>query len=1038
MRLTDVSLKRPTFTIVIIIALMVTGAASFIGLPINDLTEVNMPIVSVVVVQPGVAPDQIETKVTRKVEDTVGQISGVDEITSTVRDSVSVTVAQFILEKPADEAVQEVKDKMGAIRGELPQDIQEPVVAAYDMTAQPIVSLAVTGTVGDKQLSEVVNNTISARLSTVKGVGSVNVYGEQEREIQILLDKQKMNALSITAAEVANSLGSDNLDIPGGKVSDGERDISLQTTSGIRTVEDFGKILVGKRGGDEIHVGDIAEVVDGSKEMDSISIYNGQKAVGIDVVKQSGANTVEVAEAIKQEIENIQKNLPQGITIDIVKDNSLMIHEQVTNVEKTLIEGCIIAVLVIFLFLGNGAGTLITSLALPTSIVATFIIMKLMGFTLNLITLVALALSIGLLIDDSIVVIENIVRHMKMGKSPFQAAQEGTSEIGLAVLATTLTIVAVFLPVAMMNGILASYLREFGLTVAFSVLISLFVSFTLVPMLASRYLKAGGEHGITIKGSIGKFILWFNRLFNKLGKIYAGLLKWSLKHRLSVAFIAAVLLISSIAILPSLGMSFLPAEDKGEINIQASLDSGLSLEKAGAMAGEMEAAVKAFPQVLYTYATVEGDQVSMYVKVTGSDQREEPIEEIVAGMRSSLQKIPGLSFSITGNSSIATIGSVGHEDFAYHITGHDFEALQQYAQRLKAAVQNLPGAADVNLSYKTGSPEVQLQVDRDKAEDLGVSPALAGSTLRILYNGVTVGQYEENGERYDVLVKLKPEDRQSLSSFSGIYIPGSNTEYDNPILVPLTQVTDQVFMTSAATINRFDKEREIQISANVVGITPGDFDKAFQQAVKDIGLPAGISLTATGINSLMTEVSEGIAIALILGAVFIFLILAAQFESFVDPLSIMFSLPLAIIGAVLGLLAGQKELSFVAMIGIVLLMGLVTKNAILLIDFTRQRRREGATRQEAILDAATIRLRPILMTTLAMIFSMLPIIVQGGAGASFRSPMAYAVIGGLITSTLLTLVVVPVMYTFLDDVRSRFGRKHTTTDSSTKTNSLSV
>jgi Cation/multidrug efflux pump len=1029
MFLADLSLKRPTFTIVIIIALMVTGAASFIGLPINDLTEVDMPVVSVVVVQPGVAPDQIETKVTRKVEDTVGQISGVDEITSTVRDSVSVTVVQFILEKPAAEAVQEVKDKMGAIRGELPQDIQEPVVAAYDMTAQPIVSLAVTDPAGDKKLSEVVNNTISVRLSTVKGVGSVHVYGEQEREIQILLDKQKMNALRVTAVEVANSLGADNLDIPGGKVSDGERDISLQTTSGIRTVEDFGKILIGKRGGDEIHVGDIAAVTDGSKEMDSISLYNGRKAVGIDVVKQSGANTVEVAEAIKQEIETIQKNLPPGITIDIVKDNSMMIHEQVTNVEKTLIEGCIIAVLVIFLFLGNGASTVITSLALPTSIVATFIIMKLMGFTLNLITLVALALSIGLLIDDAIVVIENIVRHMKMGKSPFQAAQEGTTEIGLAVLATTLTIVAVFLPVAMMNGILASYLREFGLTVAFSVLISLFVSFTLVPMLASGYLNVGGEHGITIKGRIGKFILWFNRLFKKLGEKYAGLLKWSLKHRLSVVFIASVLLILSVVTLPSLGMSFLPTEDKGEINIQASLDSGLSLEKAGAMAGEMEAAVKAFPQVLYTYATVEADQVSMYVKVNGSDQREEPIEEIVAGMRSSLQKIPGLSFSITGNSSIATIGSVGHEDFAYHITGHDFKALQQYAQKLKAAVQDLPGAADVNLSYKTGSPEAQLQVDRDKAEDLGVNPAMAGSTLRILYNGVTVGQYEENGERYDVTVKLKPEDRQSLSSFNGIYVPGSNTEYDNTILVPLTQVTDQVFMTSAATINRFDKEREIQISANVVGITPGDFDKAFQQAVKDIGLPEGISLTATGINSLMTEVTDGIVIALILGALFIFLILAAQFESFVDPLSIMFSLPLAIIGAVLGLLAGHKELSFVAMIGIVLLMGLVTKNAILLIDFTRQRRQEGATRQEAILDAAAIRLRPILMTTLAMIFSMIPIIVEGGAGASFRSPMAYAVIGGLITSTLLTLVVVPVMYTFLDDARNRFGRKHTTTNS---------
>lgn len=1023
MFLTDLSLKRPTFTIVIIIALMVTGAAAFIGLPINDLTEVDMPIVSVIVVQPGVAPDQIETKVTRKVEDTVGQISGVDLIMSTVRDSVSVTVVQFILEKEADEAVQEVRDKMGAIRGELPQDIQEPVIAKYDMTAQPVISLAVTGTAGNKAVSEAVNKTISQRLSTVKGVGAVNVYGEQEREIQILLDKQKMNALSVTAAEVANSLGSDNLDIPGGKISDGQRDITLQTISSVKRVEDFGKILVAKRGGDEVHVRDIAQVLDGSKEKDSLSLYNGQNAVGIDIIKQSGANTVEVAKGIKTEIENIKKMLPQDITIEIVKDNSIMIHEQVTNVEKTLIEGCIIAVLVIFLFLGNGMSTAISSLALPTSIVATFIIMRLMGFTLNLITLVALALSIGLLVDDAIVVIENIVRHLKMGKTRFQAAKEATSEIGLAVLATTLTIVAVFLPVAMMNGILASYLREFGLTVAFSVLISLFVSFTLVPMLASRHLDAGGQHGITAKGRIGDFILWFNRLFDKLGQKYAGFLKWSLGHRLHIVAIATVLLVLSVAIMPTLGMSFLPAEDKGEINIAASLDSGLSLARAGEMAAAMEKAVKAFPQVRYTYSIVEADKIAMYVKVTDSHERKEPIEEIVAAMRSSLRQIPGLSFAITGNSSLATIGSVGNQDFVYHVTGHDFAELQQYTQTLKQTVMNLPGAVDVALSYKAGNPEAQIQIDRDKAEDLGVNPALAGTTLRILYNGVTVGQYESEGDRHDVTVKLAPQDRQNLNSFNGIYIPSNNIEYDNPILVPITQVADQVFTTSASTINRFNKEREIQLSANVTGVSTGDFEKAFLKAVKEIGVPDGISLTAGGTNSLLTEVSSGIIIALILGALFIFLILAAQFESFIDPLSIMFSLPLAIIGAVLGLLVGQKELSFVAMIGIVLLMGLVTKNAILLIDFTRQRRKEGAERQEAILNAAVIRLRPIMMTTLAMICSMIPIIVEGGAGASFRSPMAWTVIGGLISSTILTLIVVPVMYTFFDDLRNRFRKK---------------
>ena len=1029
MFLTDVSLKRPTFTIVIIIALLVIGAVSFLGLPINDLTEVDTPIVSVTVIQPGVSPDQIEAKVTKKVEDAVGQISGVEHITSTIRDSASVTVVQFILEKPGDEAVQEVRDKLGAIRGDLPQDIQEPVVAKYDMSAQPIISLAVTGTAGDRKLSEVVDNTISKQLSTVKGVGAVNVYGEQQREIQLRLDKEKMNAFGITAAEVVSSLGADNLDIPGGKVSDGNNEITLQTSGSIKNVEDFSKILIGKRGGDEIHVSDIATVVDGTTEMDSMSLYNGKNAIGLDIIKQSGANTVEVAESIKSEIDSIKEGLPKDVQIDIVRDNSTMIHEQVNNVEKTLAEGCIIAVLIIFLFLGNIASTLISAVALPTSIIATFTIMKLMGFTLNLITLVALSLSIGLLVDDAIVVIENIVRQMKMGKTPYQAAKEATSEIGLAVLATTLTIVAVFLPVAMVSGVIGRYLREFGLTVAFSVLISLFVSFTLVPMLASRYLKSGANDGTAIGGKGGGFLNRFNQWFEKLGAKYANFLKVALNHRLSVMLIAGALLVASLAITPLLGTTFMPAEDKGEITIVAGLDAGLSLEKAESSAREIEAVVKKYPQVLYTYSVVESDSISMYVKVTAVESRKEPIDEIVADMRNSLRKIPGIDFSANGNSSVATIGGLGNKDFVYHLTGDDFESLQQFALTLKQSVKNMPGAEDVSLSYKAGNPQAEFQVDRDKAEDLGVSPAAVGNTLRTLYNGVVVGQYDSGSDRYDVTVRLKDAERQDLGSFNDIYVPSSNTNQGQPILIPLTQVTDQVFTTSSSVINRYDKEREIQISANVTGISSGDFDKAFQKEVKDIGLPDGISLTSGGTNALMSDAYSGMAIALIMGALFIFLILAAQFESFIDPLSIMFSLPMAIIGAILGLWAGHKELSFVAMIGIILLMGLVTKNAILLVDFTRQRRCEGMTRKEAILEAAAIRLRPILMTTMAMIFSMIPVIAEGGAGASFRSPMAYAVIGGLITSTLLTLVVVPVMYTYMDDVRNRFSKKASQSDS---------
>jgi len=663
---------------------------------------------------------------------------------------------------------------------------------------------------------------------------------------------------------------------------------------------------------------------------------------------------------------------------------------------------------------------LISAVSLPTSIIATFIIMRLMNFTLNLVTLVALSLSIGLLIDDAIVVIENIVRQMHMGKPPFQAAKEATSEIGLAVMATTLTIVAVFLPVTMVSGIVGKYIREFGLTVAFSVLISLFVSFTLVPMLSSRYLKNNGNGKA---GIFGRFLRRFNQVFDKSGKAYARFLKWALGHRLAVLTAAAVLFAISVIAIPVLGTTFMPAEDKGEINIKAGLDSGLTLGRAETTARDMERIIRGYKQVLYTYTIVEPDNISMYVRITDKQKRKESIDDIAAGMRNDLRKIPEIELSLGTNSSIANIDSSG-KDIVYHITGNDFARLQDFALKVKRVMRQLPNAADVGLSYKAGNPETEFKVDRDKASDLGVSPAAIGDTLRTMFNGVIVSQFETGKDRYDVRVSLNDAERKDFDSLDGIYVPSSNTYNYQPISVPLEQVTKKVFTTTSSTINRYDKEREIQISANITGISTGDFDRMFLKQVKDeIGIPGGISIFLGGTNVLMSETFGGMTVAILMGALFIFLILAAQFESFVDPLSIMFSLPLAVIGAVFGLYAGRKELSFVALIGIILLMGLVTKNAILLVDFTRRRRRAGMERGEAILEAAAIRLRPIMMTTLAMIFSMIPVIAEGGAGAEFRSPMAYAVIGGLITSTLLTLVVVPIMYTLLDDLRNLSGRK---------------
>ncbi len=1016
MKLTDISLKRPVFATVIIIALVAVGIVSYTALPINDMPDVDIPYVAAAIILPGASPDQMESKVTRQVEDALGQISGVKHITTTIGESLSTTLIEFDLEKSPDVAVQEVRNKLGSIRGSLPQEIEEPIISKFDTNALPILSLAVTGPMDNRELSQLVEDTVVKKLNTVKGVGAVNVYGNQVREIQIKLDKEKMASYGLTVSEVVGSFKTDNLDIPSGKLTNGDREISLRTNGSVKKVEDFYNILVGKRNGSEIHVRDIAEVVDSTKEKESLSYFKGKESIGIDIIKQSGGNTVAVADDIKAEISRIQASLPSGVMIDIVRDNSISIRNTVDTALKTLIEGCILAVVIVFLFLGKLGSTGISAITLPTSIITTFSLIKLMNFSLNTITLMGLALSVGLLIDDAIVVIENIVRHLHMGKSPLQAAKDGTSEIGLAVMATTFAVVAVFLPIAMVKGIMGKYFVQFGLTVACSLMISLFVSFTVVPLLTSKFEKNEGERK---KWIVGRFLAWFNHLFDLLAEQYTRLLGIVLRHRLVTLMTVIVIFIASLGLFPYLGTSFVPAQDLGELNIEASLDSGLALETAGKTSKAMEEKLKKYPEVKYVYTTVKHDKVSLFVKLTGKEERKQGVKEIGAAIRQDLQKIPGIELAVNINAGFAGNG----KEIQYHIKGDDFAALQKYALQAKQVMSRIPGAVDVGISYKSGKPETRLDVDRDISADLGVSTAAVGDTLRTLFNGIVVSQYETGKDRYDVRLAIKDDQRQDLDSFEGIYVPSTNVGAAGPVLVPLGQVTQKVFSTASSTINRFDKVREIQVSANVIGMSQGEFGKLFTDRLEsEVEMPRGVSISAGGMQEMMQEGFTGMFLALLMGVLFIFLILAAQFESFIDPLAIMFSLPLAVIGAIAGLFLSRSELSVAAMIGIIMLMGLVTKNAILLIDFTKQQRARRVPRREALLSAGRVRLRPILMTTLAMIFGMLPTAIAVGNGAELYVPMACAIIGGLITSTLLTLLVIPVMYTLLDDIKGLPGR----------------
>ena len=899
MFIANLSIKRPVFITVIVIALLAVGILCYTGLPVNNMPDVDPPYATVSITEKGAAPDQMEAKITKKVEDAVAQISGVKHITSTITDGNSSTMIEFSLESKADQALQNVKDKIDSIKGQLPQDIDTPVVTKMDMSASAIVSLVVTGNISNRELSQIVDDSISKKLNAIKGVGSVTVNGKQDREIHIKLDKNKLAAYNITPSEVTQSLGNDNINTSSGKVASEDKEISLKTNSTIKNVDDFLNVLVAKRNGVEIRVKDIATVEDGLKEKNSLTYYNGKEAIGIDIVKQSGTNTVQVAEDIKKEISSIQQSLPSGVKLQIVTDNSTDIKDSVNDVKNTIIEGCVLAILIVFMFLKEWRSTCISAISLPVAIITTFIGLKLMDFSLNTMSLMGLSLSVGLLIDDAIVVIENVSRHLNMGKSPIQAAKDGTAEIGLAVMATTFAVAAVFCPIAMVSGMIGKFFKQFGLTVAVAVLISLFVSFTLVPMLSSKYLKHEENKRIPL---IGGFLEWFNNMFDKLSNIYARFLKVSLRHRKLTILIPIIMFFASILLATQLNTSFMTASDDGNITVEASLDSGGTLNNASNTTKNMEAIIKKYSSnIKYVYSTVKSGSVNITVKLVDKEKRKESTKEIANKVHEDLSKMSGIQLAVNTNTGMSSGKSI-----TFHIQGQDFNQLYEYALKAEKALKDTKGAIDVSLSYKAGQPEVKLEVDRDKAADLGVDANSISSTLNILFNGSTVTKFETDKDRYDVVAKLQDDQRKDFDSLQGIYVSNSEGK-----MIPIEQVTKKVFTTASSTINRYDKAREIKLTANNTSdVTSGTINTEFNKKLEnDLKPPSGVTTGAGGDQADMASAFKSLATALGMGVLFIFLVLSAQFESFIDPLAILFSLPLAIIGAILGLFVGHKDLN---------------------------------------------------------------------------------------------------------------------------------
>ena len=1025
MLLSNLSIKRPVFAAVMMLALVTLGIFSYRRLAIDMFPDVEIPVLSIVTVFPGASPETVEREVTKRIEEAVNPISGVKHVTSTSREGVSTVVVEFELGVKINDASQEARSKIGAIRGDLPQGIDEPIINKLDFAAVPIVSVAIRSEeLSPQALTTLVDKKVKRRLENISGVGKVDMVGESEREVAIQLDPVRLEALGMGVDEVVLGLQSENVNTPLGRINRNGTEFPLRVAGKPKDVAAFQQMVIAQRNGRPITLAEVARVEDGIQEQRSLALINGVPAVALDILKQSGANTVEVVDTVKAEVVQLQSEMPAGITLELIRDGSIFIRDSVRDVQETMILGGLLTVFIVFLFLNSWRSTVITGLTLPISVVSSFIVMNFMGMTLNMMTLMALSLAIGLLIDDAIVVRENIVRHLERGEDHFTAARNGTSEIGLAVMATTFSIVAVFVPVAFMKGIIGRFFFHFGITVTFAVLVSLFVSFTLDPMLSSRWYDPDVER----KGKrhlIARILDRFNGWFDRSADGYRVLVGWALDHRKTIVLLAAVAFVGGVAMFGVLETAFLPPYDQAEFQINFKTAPNASIAETRNRVESVLKVLGEFPEVKHTYATIgAGDwgtvrDASVYVKLVERDARIRNQFLLQRAVRERLRHVAGIvpSFAEPGNMD-------SRKPLLVSIQGEDLDQLKQHALRLKEATYSIAGVVDQEVSLEQEIPEYKIIVDREQALATGVMTMDVVRTVGALVGGQVVSTYEdEDGDAVDVRVRLPQELRRDPGQVQQLKVtvrsPGGL-----PVLVPLLSLVRYEVSTTPSEINRQDLSREVVFSANMDNLPLGTAVQRIDAEAAKLDLPPGYRVVFGGENEIMVESFGYMAEALLLAVILVYLILAAQFESFIDPLAIMLSLPLSVVGMAGMLFLTGDTVNIMSLIGLIMLMGLVTKNAILLVDFAKTLRAEGLSRREALILAGRTRLRPIMMTTLAMIFGMLPLAFAIGSGAEMRAPMARAIIGGLITSTFLTLLVVPVVYTLLDDVAAWFGRRH--------------
>jgi hydrophobic/amphiphilic exporter-1 (mainly G- bacteria), HAE1 family len=1076
MIISDFAIKRPLITVVAMVAMVIFGLFALFKLKTDEFPDVNPPFLTVGIVYPGASPDVVESEVLKPVEEQIGSISGVKRIMGKAYDGYSMVMIEFFFDKDLNVASQEVRDAISTIRSDLPTEMKEPIVQKFNDTDRPIVSLAISSTVlSPPELTRLADPAITRELRAIPGVADVQIFGKVERELTVEVDPHKLQAANISVAEVVQALQLQNLAAPVGRVNGDLNERAIRLRGRLENPAEFENLVVADRNGTLLRLGQVATIKDATEEPRTLALYNGKEAIGIDVKKAKGYSTTDVANRVRDRLAQIEPTLPKGTKFDLVKDSGERVDHAVSNVEEALLLGAGLTVLVVFLFLNSWRSTVITGVALPISVLASFIAVWALGFKLETMSLLGLSLAIGILIDDAIVVRENIVRHVEMGKDHFRAAHDGTDEIGLAVAATTFSILAVFVPIGFMPGIGGQWFKPFALTIACSVAVSLFVSFSLDPMLSAYWAdphKAPHERG-WITRQLDRFNHWFNARAEDYKKVIA----WALDNRVAMMMMAALTFFASFilvfrglsglaaaavgmaivvfgltrrrmhwtarlgiaavglvayGILPfkvapirTVGTGFFPEDDRSEFNMKIETPPGSNLEYSRLKAEEAARIARAHSElVLYTYTTLGNqstggvDEGNIYVRLVPKDKRALSAEQFAEVLRNETKQMSGATISVFTNDF-----NGGFKTIQLQLRGQNVAALAQAADIVKAGVEKIPGAVDIGLSTKGQKPELEIDLNRGVAGSLGLTVGQVAQSLRPAFAGIDAGYWiDPTGKSRKVTVRLTPESRQRASDLERLpmVVVGPN---GLPATMPLGQIASIKQGIGPALIDHLNREPVVTVELNTSGRAAGDVTADIQAFLNRTRLPAGVHYTIGGDAESQQEVFGQIFSALGLAVLLMYLILVVQFGSFVDPVAILMSLPLSLIGVMLSLAITGMTINIMSLIGVILLMGIVAKNAILLIDFAKWAREErGVPLRESLIQAGAIRLRPILMTTFALIAGMIPVAMGSGEGAQFRAPLGVAVIGGVITSTFLTLLVIPTGYEILDEWRSAFMR----------------